>query len=151
MAKKPSINVSSPILYIVLGALLMIFRTQMLVWAMTIAGIIFAAMGVLDIIKGRTTSGIFNIALGAIILVVGFTILDIVLIVLGVLIAAHGVLDLVQILKEKKKNILSIVFAALTVAIGIALAFGNLLGDFIWIIGLLLVIDGVLGLLGIKK
>ncbi len=151
MAKKSSLNLSSPILYIVLGALLMIFRSQMLSWAMTIAGIVFVAMGIVDIVKGNVKSGIINIALGAIILIVGWTILSIVLIVLGVLIAAKGVMDLLDILKSKKRNALSVVFAALTIAIGVALVFGKLLGDLIWLIGLLLVIDGVLGLLGAKK
>lgn len=151
MAKKSTINISSPILYIILGALLMIFKAQMLSWAMTIAGIFFAAMGALDLVKGRTKSGIFNIALGVIILVVGWTILNIVLLVLGVLIAAKGVMELVDVLKAKKRNAFAVVFAAFTIAIGVALALGNLLGNLIWIIGLLLVIDGALGLLGAKK
>ena len=151
MAKKSSLNLSSPILYIILGALLMIFKSQMLSWAMTIAGIAFVVMGIVDVVKGRTKSGIVNLALGAIILIVGWTILSIVLIVLGVLVAAKGVMDLLDVLKSKKRNALGVVFAALTIAIGVALVFGNFLGNLIWVIGLLLVIDGVLGLLGAKK
>lgn len=151
MAKKTTVNFSSPILYLALGILLMIFKFEMLKWAMTIAGICFIVMGVMDVVKGRTTGGIVNIALGAIVLILGLTILNIVLIVLGILLAAKGVMDLLEILKSKKRNALSVVFAALTIAIGVALAFGNLLGNLIWLIGLLLVIDGALGLLGAKK
>lgn len=151
MAKKSKINVSSPIFYIVLGALLFIFKSQMLNWAITIAGICCLAIGIVDLIKGRVGSGIFNIALGAIILIVGLTILNVVLLVLGILIAAKGVADLISILKNKKRNALSVIFAALTIAIGIALAFGKLLGDLIAVIGILLVIDGILGLLGARK
>ena len=150
MAKK-TINISSPILYLILGILLMIFKMQMLSWAMTLAGIAFVVMGVLDIINKRTKSGIFNIALGVIILVVGWTILNVVLLVLGVLIAAKGVMDLVEVLKRKKRNALKVILAALTIALGVALALGDLLGNLIWIVGLFLVIDGALGLLGAKK
>ncbi len=150
MAKK-RINISSPVLYLILGILLMIFKMQMLSWAMTLAGIAFVIMGVLDIINKRTKSGIFNIALGVIILVVGWTILNIVLLVLGVLIAAKGVMDLIEVLKRKKRNALKVILAALTIALGVALALGDLLGNLIWIVGLFLVIDGALGLLGAKK
>lgn len=150
MAKK-TINISSPVLYLILGILLMVFKMQMLSWAMTLAGIAFVVMGVLDIINKRTKSGIFNIALGVIILVVGWTILNVVLLVLGVLIAAKGVMDLVEVLKRKKRNALKVILAALTIALGVALALGDLLGNLIWIVGLFLVIDGALGLLGAKK
>ena len=150
MAKK-TINISSPILYLILGILLMIFKMQMLSWAMTLAGIAFVVMGVLDIINKRSKSGVLNIALGVIILVVGWTILNIVLLVLGVLIAAKGVMDLIEVLKRKKRNALKVILAALTIALGVALALGDLLGNLIWIVGLFLVIDGALGLLGAKK
>lgn len=151
MAKRSKFKTSSPILYIVLGALLVIFKSQMLNWAMTIAGIFFVATGIFDVIKGRTKTGIMNIAIGAIVLILGNTILNVVLTVLGILIAAKGVMDLVAVLKQKNSNAIGVVFAALTIAIGIALAFGKLLGDLIVIIGVLLIIDGILGLIGTKK
>ena len=151
MAKKPNVNLASPLLYIVLGALLVIFKTQMLNWAMTFAGLFFILVGLFDLVKRRSSSGVINIAIGVIILVVGWTLVNIVLLVLGVFIAAKGVMSLVEILKRPKKNALSIVFAALTIAIGVALAFGDILGNLIVIIGVLLIIDGVLGLVGAKK
>lgn len=149
MAKKSKLNISSPILYIALGVLLMIFKMQTLGWAMTIAGAFFLLVGLLDLLGKRIYSAIVNFAIGAIILIIGWTILEIVLIVFGILVAARGVMDLVEIVKSKRRNALAIIVAAFTVVIGIALAFGNLIGNLIWIIGLLLVIDGVLGLLGL--
>lgn len=151
MAKKQLSNLSSPLICIALGALLMIFRGEMIKWAVIIAAAFFIIMGVIDVIKGRTKSGIMNIALGVIIYLAFLVLFDIILVILGILIAAKGLIDLIEVLKSKKKNVLGVVFAALTIAIGIALAFGDLLGDLIWVIGLLLVIDGVLGLLGAKK
>lgn len=151
MAKKSSVNVSSPILYIILGALLVIFKSQMLSWAMTIAGIFFVVTGIIDLVKGRSASGAINLVIGILILVLGNTLLNIVLLVLGILIAVKGLVDLVEVLKRKKKNALQVVFPVIAIIVGIALAFGNLLGDLIVIIGVLLIIDGILGLVGAKK
>ena len=151
MSKKQRVNVSSPILYIILGALLVIFKAQMLNWAMTIAGIFFVASGILDLVKGRSGSGAVNLIIGILILVLGNTLLGVVLIVLGVLIAVKGLVDLLEVFKRKKRNALLVVFPIISIVAGVSLAFGNLLGDLIAIIGVLLIIDGALGLLGAKK
>ena len=58
----------SALVYIVLGAMLCIFRTQMLNWAMTIAGIIAIVIGVLAILKGDLVYGIVTAAIGALII-----------------------------------------------------------------------------------
>lgn len=153
MAKKQNFSFSSPLIYIVLGALLVIFNAELLSWAMTVAGVFFLVMGVLDLIKNRISGGIVNLAIGVIIIVVGWTIVDVVLRVLGVLIAAKGILDLISLLKPKKKNILAIVFAAVTIAIGVLLAVtpGSVLSTVMKIAGALLIVDGVLGLVGVVK
>lgn len=151
MAKKSNVNLSSPLLYIVLGLLLVIFKAQMLNWAMTIAGIFFIVTGIIDLTKSRTSSGAINLVIGILILVLGNTLLSVVLIVLGILIAVKGLIDLLEVFKGKKRNALQVVFPVISIVVGIALAFGNLLGDLIVIIGVLLIIDGVLGLLGAKK
>ena len=64
MAKKQSLSISSPLLYIILGALLVLFKDQMLGWAMTIAGIFFIVMGVLDVLKKNLSSGLVNLFIG---------------------------------------------------------------------------------------
>lgn len=153
MAKKSNFNLSSPLIYIVLGALLVIFNIELLKWAMTAAGIFFIVMGILDLIKNRIPNGIVNLAIGIIIIVFGWLITDIVLKVLGVLIAAKGVMDLIAVLKLKNKSILGIVFAALTIAIGVMLVidFGDVIGKVIKVIGVLLIVDGILGLVGAAK
>ena len=49
--KKTNAELFSAVLYLVIGLLLVIFRTQTLGWAMTIAGVVFVIAGVLDIVK----------------------------------------------------------------------------------------------------
>lgn len=151
MAKKSNTELFSSLLYIIIGVLLMIFRTQTLGWAMTIAGIIFIVSGVLDLIKKNWVGGAVSLIIGIAILVLGWTAAQIVLLVLGILIAIKGILALIGVLKKANKNALEIVFPILSIVVGLMLAFGNGLGVMIIIVGALLTIDGVIGLAGSLK
>lgn len=153
MAKKKSVSISSPVLYIVLGALLAVFRSSMLNWAMTLAGIFFIVMGIVDLTKKKTLGGIINLVIGIAILVLGWVITNIVLLVLGILIAVKGLMELVEVLKlkKKKRTFLKLIFPIITIIVGLALAFGNALDYMILAVGVILIIDGILGLVGAKK
>ena len=151
VAKKQNSELFSSVLYIVIGVLLVIFRSQTLNWAMTIAGAFFVISGVLDLIKQNWTGGAISLAIGIAILVLGWLAVGIVLLVLGILIAVKGVVALIDVLKKSKKNALEIVYPALSIAVGIMLAFGRGLDVMIIIVGVLMAIDGVLGLLGSLK
>ena len=149
--KKNGLDLSSPLLYIVLGALLVVFPGTALSWAMTIAGLFFLITGVLDVVKGKLISGIVGIIIGVAILVLGWLLVDIVLLVLGIMIALKGIIALIEELKKKKTNIIGIIVAIVTIVAGAALAFGNGLDLVITIVGIVLIVDGVLGLLGARK
>ena len=153
MAKKSNSSFSSPILYIILGALLVVFRSQMLNWAMTLAGIFFIVSGAVDISKKNTVGGIVSLIIGIAILVLGWALASIVLLVLGVLIAIKGLIELVDVLKlkKKKRSFIKLIFPILTIIVGLALAFGNGLDFMIVAVGVILIVDGVLGIIGAKK
>ena len=151
MAKKTNSELFSSLLYIIIGVLLVIFRSQTLGWAMTIAGIIFIVSGALDLIKKNWTGGAVSLIIGIAILVLGWVAAKIVLLVLGILIAIKGIVALINVFKKSKKNALEIVFPILSVVVGVMLAFGNGLDWMIAFVGVLLAIDGVIGLLGALK
>ncbi len=151
MQKKTNSELFSSILYIVIGVLLVIFRSQTLNWAMTIAGLFFVVSGALELYKKNWTGGAVSLIIGIAIIVLGWTAVTIVLLVLGILIAIKGVLALVDVFKRDNKNALDIVFPVLTVAVGLMLAFGNGLDVMIIIVGVLLAIDGAIGLAGALK
>ena len=151
MAKKTNSELFSSLLYIIIGVLLVIFRSQTLGWAMTIAGVIFIVSGILELIKQNYTGGAVSLIIGIAVLVLGWLAVQIVLIVLGVLIAVKGVVALIDVLKKSRKNALEIVFPILTIVVGVMLAVGNGLDIIIVIVGVLLIIDGVLGLVGALK
>ena len=150
MAKSNS-ELFSSLLYIIVGVLLVVFRSETLGWAMTIAGIIFVVSGILDIAKKNWASGAVSLIIGIAILVLGWAAAQIVLLVLGILIAVKGFVALVNVLKKKKKNALEVLFPILSIVVGLMLAFGNGLDIMILVVGVLLAVDGVIGLIGSVK
>lgn len=151
MQKKTNSELFSSILYIIIGVLLVIFRSQTLNWAMTVVGLFFVVSGALELYKKNWTGGAVSLIIGIAIIVLGWVAVTIVLLVLGILIAIKGVLALVDVFKRDNKNALDIVFPVLTVVVGLMLAFGNGLDVMIIIVGVLLAIDGVIGLAGALK
>lgn len=151
MAKKKNSELFSSLLYIIIGVLLVIFRSQTIGWAMTIAGVIFVISGILDLIKKNYAGGAVSLAIGIAILVLGWLAAKIVLLVLGIMIAVKGIVALIDVFKKSKKNALDFVFPVLTVVVGLMLAFGNGLDIMIIIVGVLLAIDGVIGLVNSLK
>ena len=151
MAKKQNNELFTSILYVVVGVLLAVFPETAVSWAMTIAGVLFIVSGVLDLLKKNWTGGAVSLIIGIAIIALGWLIAGIVLIVLGVLVAIKGVVALINVLKKDKKNALEIVFPILSVILGIGLAFGGLAHWILIIAGVLLAIDGVIGLVGALK
>lgn len=142
----------SALVYIVLGAMLCIFRTQMLNWAMTVAGIIAIVIGVLAILKGDLVYGIVTAAIGALIILGGWLFLEIVLLVLGVVLVAKGILELVACLRFSKINIVALLAAILTIVIGVLLIVSKweVTDTFLIVIGVILIVDGVFMFFGKK-
>ena len=151
MAKKSNSELFSSLLYIIIGVLLVIFRSQTLGWAMTIAGIVFVISGILDLAKKNWTGGAVSLIIGIAILILGWAAAQIVLLVLGILIAIKGIVALIDVLKKKNKSVLEIIYPILSIVVGLMLAFGNALDIMIVIVGVLLIVDGAIGLLGSVK
>ena len=151
MAKKNNSELSASLLYVIVGILLIVFRSQTLGWAMTIAGAFFLISGIIDLIKGNTAGGAVSLIIGIAILVLGWTAAKIVLLVLGVLIAVKGVIALLGAVNRSKTNFFRILFPILSIICGLMLAFGNGLDIIIVVAGAILVADGFLGLLAAAK
>lgn len=152
MANKKNRELFSALLYIIVGVLLVVFRSQTLGWAMTIAGAVFIISGVLDLIKKNWAGGAISLIIGVAIILLGWLAIKIVLLVLGILIALKGIVALINELKGKKVDVLGILFPVLTIVVGLVLAFGNGLDIVILIAGILLAVNGVLGLIeSLKK
>ncbi len=148
---KKNSNLISSLLYLVIGILLVAFPGDALNWAMTIGGANFVISGVIDLLRKNYAGGAVSLIIGLVILLGGWLFIDIVLLVLGILIAVKGVVALLEALRPKKKSLLAILFAILTVLVGLFIAFGQALSTLLMIGGILMIIDGVLGLIGSLK
>ena len=151
MIKKPQSELFTSILYIAIGVLLAIFRSGSLNIAMTIAGVFFIISGVLDIVKKNYVGGAVSAGIGVAIIVLGWLATKIVLLILGILIAVKGVIALIEVIKKASKNVLEMIFPVLSIVLGIMLAFGGGLDLIILIVGIVLAVNGVIGLLGALK
>jgi hypothetical protein len=134
-----------------IGALFTIFGAGVIGWAVWVIGILFVIMAVLDVLAKRMSSAITNGIIGALILVVGGLFTQIALLVVGILIAIRGIMDLLEVLKRKNNRVFDLILPVLTIVIGGGLAFGDILGDIIKIVGVLLIVDGLLVLFNSKK
>ena len=141
------------ILYIVLGALLLIFRADAIGLAMTIAGIFFVIIGVLELVRRNFFGGAVSLLIGILIIVLGWKIAEIVFLVLGILLAIKGIIALFDALKAKKGKILRVLFALLTVICGLVFvfAFGELVDILVIVGGIMILVDGILGLIAALK
>ena len=151
MIKKPQSELFTSILYIAIGVLLAIFRSGSLDIAMTIAGVFFIISGVLDIVKKNYVGGAVSAGIGVAIILLGWLATKIVLLILGILIAVKGVIALIEVIKKASKNVLEMIFPVLSIVLGIMLAFGGGLDLIILIVGIVLAVNGVIGLLGALK
>ena len=151
MTKKSNSELFSSILYIIIGILLVIFRSETLNWAMTIAGIVFLISGNLDLVKKNWAGGAVSLIIGLAVLILGWAATQIVLLVLGILIAVKGIVALINVLKKGAGNVLEVIYPIISVVVGLMLAFGNGLDVMIIIVGVLLAVNGVIGLVGSLK
>ena len=147
-SKKVSNGVVYALLYIVLGVLFIVFKSGMLNWLMTIAGIVFIALGIFDIIKKRLTQGIIETVIGVVIIVGGWLFVEIVLLVFGVLLILKGVTDLIKACQSKSKDFSKILCAVITAIVGILLVVAKwvTLDWFFIVLGAVFIIDGLFAL-----
>ncbi len=153
MAKKRSnSNFVTALAYIIIGVLFCLFKATVLDWLMTAVGAIFVLQGVVDLIRKNLVSGLIGIVIGVVIILGGWFFVDIVLLVLGLLLAIKGVMALLAALSAKKKNIITILFALLTVVIGVMLVINKwaMMDTMFIVIGVLLIVNGLMDLVGAR-
>lgn len=146
-SSKVTNNMVYALLYVIVGILFIVFKSGMLNWLMTIIGVVFIALGVYDIIKKKITNGIIEAAIGVVVIVGGWVFVEIVLIVFGALLIVKGVTDLISLFKGSK-NVVSIIVAILTIALGVLLIVSKWVAlDWMFIvIGIVFIVEGAFSL-----
>jgi hypothetical protein len=96
-------NILSCLFYAVIGLLLLIMKGGSLSILMTIVGILFIAIGVIDAIQNKDlVKGVVEMVLGLAIIIFGWLIADIVLLVFGVMLIVTGFLPSLKSSLQKK-------------------------------------------------
>lgn len=146
--KHVSNNVVYALLYILIGVLFIVFKSSMFDWLMTIVGVVFIALGVIDILHKNLTNGIIEAVIGIVIILGGWLFLEIVFIVFGALLIVKGAMDLVKQF-QGKRDVVKIIIAILTIALGILLIVSKwvVLEWFFIVIGVAFILDGAFALL----
>ena len=148
-SKKVTNGTVYALLYIILGVLFIVFKSGMLNWLMTIAGIVFIALGIYDIIKKNLNQGIIEAVIGVVIIVGGWLFVELVLIVFGAMLIIKGVMDLIAAFRAKSKSVSRIICSIITLVVGILLILAKwvALDWFFIVLGAVFIIDGLFALL----
>lgn len=147
MAKKKKLtvkidnNLLTACLYVIIGILCTIFKSQMLEWMFTIIGALFIVNGVFGVLRSDWVNATINIVIGVIIILFAWVITQVVLIVFGVLIILKGAQE---IMKASKNDVFTIVAGAITLLVGVLLIVAYWASDWIFIaIGIVFIVDGI--------
>ena len=140
---------------ILVGALFIIFKGEVVSIAMSIIGLALVILGVVDALKKYVVSGVIKIALGALVLMAGWLFISLALYVLGAFLLIAGVSELYAFTKLKIKRLslpvaLRIAQPVIYILVAICLFF-NQGGAISWVFtvsGIFLVLDGTVALIG---
>jgi len=141
---------------IIAGILFIILQGGVINIATIILGIALIAIGVAILVNGGKNAqleGIIRIAAGVVIIVLGSLFASIVLYILAVLFIIYGCMNLYENLKHKRKAFMFYVRPIFQLVMG-CLLFFNQGGTVNWImiiIGVILVIEGVVDILFLRK
>ena len=155
MRKQRGNGLISAIALIVIGVLFIVYKSEIISFAMSLIAIALIVMGVLDIVHKNIVSGIIKIVFGALVAVAGWVFVKLALYVLAAFLLIAGVLELYGFLRYKIQKfnlpvIMHIVQPAIYILVAICLLF-NQGGALSWVFvvsGIFFIIDGVVALIG---
>lgn len=143
----------SPVLSIVLGILLLVFKGDVVSIALTVLGVVFLVMGIMDIVNKQITLGIVRMVIGAAIIVFGWLLLSVALYVIAVFLIIAGIYGIYKLLQKKSAKALDYLQPILLTVVGLCLFF-NQGGTVAWVfivVGIILIVQGIVGLLNVLK
>lgn len=155
MKKKIGNDLVTALALILIGALFMIYKSEVISIAMSIIGVTLIILGVVDFVRKFVVSGVVKIAFGVLVLAAGWLFITLALYILGAFLLIAGVSELYKLTKVKIKKMtlpmaMHIVQPIIYILVAICLFF-NQGGALSWVFtvsGLFLVIDGVVALIG---
>lgn len=155
MKRFRSNDLLTSIALIVIGGMFIVYKNEVISIAMSLIGCTLLALGIIDLVRRLTASGILKIISGLFVLVAGWAMVTLVLYFLGAFLIFAGATQLYAILSIKIEKItlpviIHIAQPTIYLLAGICLFF-NQGGALSWVFtvsGLFFLVDGVIGLIG---
>ena len=147
-SKKNQSNLITALLYIAVGLLFCIFRSEMMGVLFTIVGVLLIVKGIMDVLAKNVTQGVIAAVVGVAVILLGWLLVGIALFILGIVILIKAIQNILEMLK-RKYTVLELVGAILAAVIGVLLI-ANGWGMVNWvfiIIGIALILDGAIALI----
>ena len=158
MKAEQSNKILSSLITIILGVLLIIYRAGFVSIAITVFGVVLIILGAIDLANKKDNNvAIVKIILGILFVVFAWAFTKIAFIILGVLLILYGCLIIYGYAKSKTKfanflpNLIIYANGLVLIIAGVCCFFAYTLDKMFIIVGVILIVDGILGLLTIKK
>ena len=146
-------KLTSPLLLIAIGLLLLVFKGGVVSIALTIFGVVFIVMGIVGLINKQNQTAIIRLIIGAVIIAFGWLFVQIALYIIAFILILTGVYLLFNLVSKKIKFSLVYLNPLLLFVAGICLFFNQgVTMDWVFIVvGAVFVVQGVLGVYGMLK
>ena len=153
--KKLSMLISA-FMTLAVGILFLILKTDVISIAITVISLALFLKAALDVIRLRILSGVVKVVLGIAVLIVGWWLIDVAVLILGAVLLAFGALRFLKALFRRKRGvrlwkiIITLIEPVICVMGALLLinSRGVALEGVVTVVGIILVVDGVLALLG---
>ena len=146
-------KLTSPLLLIAIGLLLLVFKGGIVSIALTVFGVVFIVMGIVGLINKQNQTAIIRLIIGAVIIAFGWLFVQIALYIIAFILILTGVYLLFNLVSKKIKFSLVYLNPLLLFVAGICLFFNQgVTMDWVFIVvGAVFVVQGVLGAYGMLK
>ena len=141
------------LMYIVLGALFIILKGEVISIAMTAVAFYLIVTGILALSKKMTNTGVIYLVCGLIVLFFGWVFVSVAVYVIAALLLIYGILQLINVSKLRIKGFKKYLEPILNIVIGLCflLNLGNTIDWIFYVLGILFIVEGILTLLFSKK
>lgn len=143
-------NLIMSVVMIALGILFTIMKGGVIGVAIWVLGIALIVAAVLDLLTKDLTSCVVKAVIGVLVLVFGGLFADVAIYILAAVLLIYGILEVVNAFKSKQKGLLKFVEPVLTVVVAILL-FVNRFDWLFIVIGIVFIVEGVIGLINFLK
>ena len=141
------------LMYIVLGALFIILKGEVISIAMTAVAFYLIVTGILALSKKMTNTGVIYLVCGLIVLFFGWVFVSVAVYVIAALLLIYGIIQLINVSKLRIKGFKKYLEPILNIVIGLCflLNLGNTIDWIFYVLGILFIVEGILTLLFSKK